>query len=253
MANPSFLNLKNKRILITGASAGIGRASAALFSKLGAEVILSGRNKQKLQSTAELLDGKSYVFPFNLNETDAIPAWIKDITNETGKINGLAHCAGIQITKPIRIVDSSFIKQTFDTNVASAILLAKALRHKKSKGDKLSIVLVSSIAALIGQPGNSVYSASKGALISLTKSLAMELMRDDIRVNCVAPALINTDMADRTQQGMSEEQFQYILDQHPMGIGKSEDVASTIAFLLSDKSKWITGITQLIDGGYMSR
>lgn len=253
MAVQNPLDLSGKRILITGASAGIGRACAVLFSNLGAQVLLSGRSAERLEETANLLSASYKIYQKNLEDTDEIPNWLKEIAEDGGPINGLAHCAGIQITKPIRIVDQEFIDQTIHTNLASSIALAKGLRHKKCRGDKLSLVFVSSIAALIGQPGNSVYSASKGAIISLTKSLAMELMRDNIRVNCVAPALINTDMAERTEKSMHADQFQYVLDQHPMGIGEPEDVAGSIAFLISNASRWVTGVNQLVDGGYMSR
>jgi NAD(P)-dependent dehydrogenase (short-subunit alcohol dehydrogenase family) len=112
--------------------------------------------------------------------------------------------------------------------------------------------LVASIAGLIGQPGNIVYGASKAAMIGATRGLAMELLRDNIRVNCVAPALVETAMAEKTRNSMTPAQFQYIVDQHPMGIGKPEDVANAIAFLLSDSARWVNAVCLPVEGGYLA-
>ncbi|MGL4474616.1 MAG: SDR family NAD(P)-dependent oxidoreductase, partial [Shewanella sp.] len=107
-------------------------------------------------------------------------------------------------------------------------------------------------AGLIGQTGNTVYGASKAGLMSLTRGLSMELLRDNIRVNCVAPALVATDMAERTKASMTEAQFQHMVNQHPMGLGQPEDVANAVAFLLSDAAKWINAVTLPVEGGYLA-
>ena len=116
-----------------------------------------------------------------------------------------------------------------------------------------SLVAVSSVMGTVGQPAASVYSASKGALNLAVKSLALEFARQKIRVNSVAPGLVETSMAAEVKEKISGEDYQRIEELHPLGIGKTEDVASAIAFLLSDMSKWITGTTLIVDGGYTSQ
>jgi len=137
-------------------------------------------------------------------------------------------------------------------NLASAMAICKGFRQRRDKSKAGAIVFVASIAGLIGQTGNVVYGSSKAGLMSLTRGLSMELLRDNIRVNCVAPALVDTEMARRTKQELNDAQYQYILDQHPMGIGKPEDVANAIAFLLSDAAQWINAVTLPVDGGYLA-
>lgn len=247
------LEFSGKRVLITGASTGIGRACSILLSQLGATLVLNGRNETELNKTLIALDdGDHVIAPFDMALTDELADWVKSLTKEHGYIDGLAHCAGIQITKPIRVFDQAFFDQTMHVNLASAMAIAKGFRVKRDRSKQGAIVFVSSIAGLIGQTGNTVYGASKAGLMSLTRGLSMELLRDNIRVNCVAPALVQTDMALRTQNSMTNAQYQHMLDQHPMGVGKPEDVANAVAFLLSDAARWINAVTLPLEGGYLA-
>jgi NAD(P)-dependent dehydrogenase (short-subunit alcohol dehydrogenase family) len=247
------LDFSNKRVLITGASTGIGRACALLLSQLGAKLVLNGRNETALQETLSLLSGSGHITaPFDMFNTDELCDWVKSLTKNHGYLDCFVHCAGVQITKPIRLFNQAFFDETMHVNLASAMAIAQGFRMKRNRSKQGSIVFVSSIAGLIGQTGNTVYGASKAGLMSLTRGLSMEFLRDNIRVNCVAPALVATDMATRTQQSMTDDQYQHMLNQHPMGVGEPSDVANAVAFLLSDAAKWINSVTLPVEGGYLA-
>ncbi len=245
------MELIDRTILVTGASSGIGRETAILLSQLGAHLILVGRNSEQLEKTHELLEGTAHqVYAFDLSNVDEIPRWMKEITSASGPLHGLVHSAGVQFTRPLRIVSSEGIEEIMRINVTAALLLAKAFRQKGVSVDSGSIVYLSSVMGLVGQSGQSAYSASKGALVTLTKSLALELSRENIRVNCVAPAMVRTEMSEKMLELLTPEQAIHIEAMHPLGLGRPRDVANAIAFLLADTARWITGTTLVVDGGY---
>lgn len=249
MINP--MELKDRTVLVTGASSGIGRETAILLSQLGAHLILVGRNSEQLDKTLSLLEGSAHQsYVFDLSVVDEIPRWMKEVTSASGPLHGLVHSAGVQFTRPLRIVSSEVIEELMRINVTAAILLANAFRQKGVSADSGSIVYLSSVMGLVGQSGQSAYSASKGALVSLTKSLALELARENIRVNCVAPAMVSTEMTEKMLGLLTPEQVLQIEAMHPLGLGHPRDVANAIAFLLADTGRWITGTTLVIDGGY---
>ncbi|MCL2913057.1 SDR family oxidoreductase [Shewanella corallii] len=247
------LDLTGKHILVTGASAGIGRATCVLLASLGARLMIHGRNEAELNRTLTMLAGDNHSMSLmDMSQTDELAPWVQQLAAEHGHFDGFVHCAGVQITKSIRSFDAEFFDQTMRTNLASALAISRGFRYRRPKAQQGSIVLVSSIAGLIGQPGNIVYGASKAGLMSATRGLAMELLRDNIRVNCVAPAMVETEMAQRTRDDMTQAQFAHIEAQHPMGLGKPEDVANAIAFLLSDAAKWINAVTLPVEGAYLA-
>lgn len=249
----SVFSLSGRRILITGASAGIGRACARVAAELGATVIVNGRNEDRLAQTLAQIPGTGHVAAsFDLSDADAIPAWVKKLA-EDGPLSGIVHCAGVQSSKPVRGVDTAYFDQVMQTNLLSALMLARGFRQKGCRAEGGgAMVLTASVAAFIGQPGNVVYSASKGGLVSATRGLALELLRDNIRVNCLAPAMVETEMMERFRQTTTKEQFDRIIDAHPMGFGKPEDVAHAAAFLLSDAARWINAVCLPVDGGYLA-
>lgn len=249
MLNP--MELVDRTIMVTGASSGIGRETAILLSQLGARVVLVGRNRGELETTLSRLEGAGHVVaPFDLTSVDDIPRWMKELVPQSGALHGLVHSAGIQLTKPLRVVSSGDIDQVMTINVSAACGLVRGFRQKGVVAPPGSVVLLSSVSGIAGQPGNSVYSASKGALVALARSLALELAREKIRVNCVAPALVHTEMAEKMREALTPEQFDQIDKMHPLGIGLPRDVAHAIAFLLADTGRWITGTTLVVDGGY---
>jgi 3-oxoacyl-[acyl-carrier protein] reductase len=246
-------DFNNQQILITGASGGIGKAVAEVLAQQGARCILSGRDQNSLQKVAASLAREAYVAPYDLHGFDEIGSWMKNLAQQYGKLDGLVHSAGLHCAKPLRMLDVDSVNQMMQVNVSAAIALAKGFRQKNVVNESGSIVLLSSVVGLVGQPGLSAYAASKGAIIALTKSLAVELAREKIRVNCVVPAVVRTPMTEKLFGMLSAEQIQSIEAQHLLGLGEPVDVANAIAFLLSGAARWITGSHLLVDGGYTAR
>ncbi|MCD4676667.1 MAG: SDR family oxidoreductase [Desulfobacula sp.] len=250
MVNP--LDLTKQRILVTGASSGIGRSTAVLLSRLGADIVLAGRSKERLQETYnQLSSGNHCLEPYDLAaDVNGIPGWIKKIAEIVGPFQGLAHCAGIEYILPVLAITHEKYDELMRINTEAAFFLAKGFRQKKCHKEGASIVFIASVAGIIGQAGLSIYSASKGALISLTKALAIEFARNDIRVNSISPGHIETAMGLKVKSNLPKEQYESIINMHPLGLGSPEDVANAVAFLLAETGRWITGTNLVVDGGY---
>lgn len=246
----NLIDLSGQTILVTGASSGIGQDTCILLSQLGARLILLSRDKKGLENSAAMLDGKGHIIlPFDLKKYMNLPALLKDISSKTGVLSGAVHCAGVQSYLPIRFIAPQHLEEILQVNLSAAVFLAKGFRQKgTSKGG--SIVFLSSISGIVGTAGQAAYSASKGAILALTRSLAMELAGEGIRVNCITPGVVQTNMFTKAKQTLTPEQIQKIKDMHPLGLGEPRDVATAIAFLLSNASRWTTGISLCIDGGY---
>lgn len=254
-ASPDFnpMSLVGKNIMVTGASSGIGRATAIYASRLGARLIICGRNSERLLSVSSELHGSGHVIKiFDFAQIDKIVPWLKSVCLEIGPINGLAHCAAVQATRPIQTIDPEFVTEILLQNLGASLMLAQAFRLKACHAPQASLVYVSSSAALRNAPGNVVYAASKGGIVSAVKGLGVELVRDGIRVNAVAPAMVDTPMSKKFREILSEENFQRVIAMHPLGFGKPEDVAASINFLLADTSRWITGSVLCVDGGFLA-
>jgi NAD(P)-dependent dehydrogenase (short-subunit alcohol dehydrogenase family) len=253
---PPQMDLSDQTAIVTGASSGIGRATAILLSELGAKIVLTGRDEARLRDTMAQLQGDGHrVEPLDLAASiDQIPAWIKSIAAEVGPISGLAHCAGIHMQRPLRMLDWVRFEEIQRINVTTAVMLAKGLRQKGCFPDSGgSIVLLSSVAGMVGQPGITAYAASKSALLGVCRCLALELAPEKLRVNCVAPGMVRTEMAEQMFRSLSPEQIAAIEAAHPLGFGEPRDVANAIAFLLSGASKWMTGSVLAMDGGYTAQ
>ncbi|PSU50908.1 short-chain dehydrogenase [Photobacterium frigidiphilum] len=247
--------LDGKTILVTGASSGIGRAVAKFFSIQGCCVVIAGQSESRLNETLSLLSGNGHFsVTGDLSDVEQLKAMMDSVFNKVGALDGIIHCAGIQKTLPLQALKESDFDDIFSVNVKSAQFLAKNFRRKgRYNKDGASLVFISSVAATCGEPAISTYSASKAALIGLTKSLASELSRNKIRVNCIAPGHVETEMAIEFSKQLTNEQLAYIKAKHPLGLGKPEDVAHAAAFLASDLSRWVTGTTLCVDGGYSAQ
>jgi NAD(P)-dependent dehydrogenase (short-subunit alcohol dehydrogenase family) len=252
MLNP--MDMTDRRILVTGASSGIGRETAVMLSQLGARIILVARDRSRLEETHSLLEGSGHRIELrDLAVLDEIPDWMKSVSQEFGMLSGLVHCAGLQMTLPLHRVTAGQVEKLVRINLTAAIMLAKGMRQTGVLASPGSLVLLSSAMGLVGSIGKSVYSSTKSGLVGLTKSLALELARDGLRVNCIAPSFVATPMYEEMKHRVGPEQMSAIESAHPLGIGSPRDVANAIAFLLADTGRWITGTTLVVDGGYTAQ
>lgn len=241
----------DRSILVTGASSGLGRSTCVVLSRLGARIVAVGRDERRLIETADQLDGNGHlVRPFDLSNVDDIPKWMKSLASEHGTLQGVVHSAGLHLARPLQMLKTDAVHELLQLNVTAGMMLAKGLRQRGVHDAPASIVFLSSVMGQVGQAGVSAYCASKGAVDAMTRSLALELASQGIRVNAVAPGQVETEMLDRQQQTLTAEQFDQIKAMHPLGLGQPEDVAHAVAFLLADTSRWITGTTLTVDGGY---
>lgn len=250
-----LFSLSNKTILITGASSGIGRSCAVQCSKMGASLLLMGRNVDELNRTVyELQPGtKVEMIVADFSKIVDLELVIAEKILTIGKIAGFIHCAGVEKTLPLKKQTSEVFQSIFDINVFAGFELAKIISLKKYKAEKASFVFIASVAGMVGESGKTIYSASKGAVISGARSMSMELARSDIRVNSISPAMVKTPILEKMFDGIGEEATQNIIKKHPLGIGEPEDVANACVFLLSDAAKWITGTNLVVDGGYTAQ
>ncbi len=247
-----YIDLHGKNILITGASSGIGRQCAIAASQCGARVILIARNTQRLEETVhQLSDGDHRWFAQDVTQYAQLEALIRQIVSQVGKIFGFVHAAGEEMTLPLRAMQPEYYEALLAVNAISGFELAKILSQKKYLDERgASFVFVASVMAKLGQMGKVAYCSSKGALLAGSKALALELAAKRIRVNCVLPGIIKTEMTAKMFAELPEESLQAIKAMHPLGFGEPEDVANACVFLLSDAAKWMTGAELVIDGGY---
>ncbi len=244
--NYNPFSLKEKTVLVTGASSGIGRATAIECSKLGAKLIITGRNEERLNETMGLLSGEGHTMVTGdlTSQED-----IDKIVSETGKINGLVLCAGKGMTSPFPFSTKDKYAEIFDVNFFAPVELLRLLVKKKKMEKDSSVVMVSSIGGNGSYSlGNGVYGASKAALSSTMRFCARELAAKKIRVNTVNPGMVNTKLI--TGGAISEEQHQLDMQKYPLKrYGEPEEIAWAIIYLLSDASAWVTGHSLVIDGG----
>jgi len=251
----SIFNLKNKNIIITGASSGIGKRCAITFSQLGANIILIARNEERLNKTFNKLEkGDHLIISQDITKYSKLEEIVNTAVDKIGKISGFVHSAGIEMTLPLRSMKPSYYEEIFAINVIAGFELAKIISKKKYLDERgASFVFISSIMGIIGNAALVGYSASKGALISAVRSMAIELARKNIKVNSISPGYIKTEMSKKMFNYISEESKEEIINMHPLGLGQSEDIANACAFLLSDAARWITGTNLIVDGGYSAR
>jgi NAD(P)-dependent dehydrogenase (short-subunit alcohol dehydrogenase family) len=248
------MDLTGANVLVTGASSGLGRATAILLSQLGARILLIGRNTERLDETHNSLEGDGHQsLPFDLNDVGLIPAMLTEQASSFGQFEGLVHAAGVLSTRPLRITGPELFEETYQINVVAAGQLIRGMTKRAVVSDKgCSVVLVGSVTCSVGVPGLTAYSASKSALLGLMKSAALELAPSGVRVNAVLPGQVESPM-DQQWKSLTDEQIQKIRALHPLGLGRATDVANCVAFLLSPAARWVTGSTLAVDGGYMAQ
>ena len=238
-------SLKGKTILVTGASSGIGRGIAVACSKMGGQIIINGRNEEKLKETLSLMEGTANsIVVGDLTSFSMLPA----LVGELPKLDGVVHCAGIGERTLCKMVQESDLDRMMNINFKAPVILQTELLKQKKLNKGGSIVFVASIAQESPSIGNALYAASKGAIISYAQCLQLELAPRLIRVNCISPAMVWTDLIFKG--GITEEQLREDEQKYPLKrYGRPEDIANLAIYLLSDASAWMTGSNVKITGG----
>jgi NAD(P)-dependent dehydrogenase (short-subunit alcohol dehydrogenase family) len=245
--NPFSLN--GKTILVTGASSGIGQAIAIELSKMGATLCITGRNEEKLAHTYSSLEtGDHLSIIADLTEN------LEEFVQQLPKLNGVVHSAGILEVLPFKLNTLDKIQSILDINYISPTLVTRLLLKKKKLQRGSSIIFIASINGVkVGVQGFSNYAGTKGAIVGMAKALSVELAPRH-RVNCILPGMIKTPMSVKMQDTISEENVNKDKALYPMGdYGEPNDVANAVTYLLSNASKWITGTSIVIDGGFTAR
>jgi len=240
----------DKVALVTGASSGIGWGIARELARQGASVVLVARRKEKLEQLAREIaaeGGQAWPLACDITVELSVKEMARQVKGQFGRLDLLVNNAGQELTAPLLVTTADAARRVLDVNVVAAVMVTKACLGLLARGS--AVVNISSASALRGAAGMAVYSASKGAVISLTRSLGVELAPRGVRVNCVAPGMVQTDLLKRLFKTFKPEQVAAIEAQHPLGFGTVEDVAAAVAFLGSDKAKWITGQVLVVDGG----
>ena len=240
-------HLHHKTILVTGASSGIGRQTAISISEMGGILILTGRDEKKLKETFALLKGSGH----QLFATDLLLEKQRtELIEQLPQLDGIVHSAGIVKTLPVKFLDQEKIDETLNINYEIPVLLMAGIMRKKKLNAKASVVFISSIASQHPYRGGAVYAGAKAAIEAFSKSISLE-SSNGIRSNCISPAMVKTPMYEMSEEKVSKEVMEAHIKQYPLGVGYPEDVANTVIFLLSEASRWITGINITLDGGYL--
>lgn len=244
----SPFSLKEKTILITGASSGIGKQIAISIASMGAKVILVARNTDKLTEVSALLNGTGHiVLPLDITNEEIIAA----VIDKLPPVNGVVHAAGILKLAPVKIMDLNQLKQITETNYLAPVNITRLLLNKKKIQSDASVVFLTSVNGVYtAVKGFGAYAGSKSALNSMCKVMALEYASRRIRFNTIAPGMIKTEMYYEMIKQVSDESVEEDKLKYPLGdYGEPEDVANAAIFLLSAASKWITGTTMVVDGG----
>lgn len=238
-------SLEGKTVLVTGASSGIGQATAIECAKMGANVVITGRNIERLQETFNQLEGEGHLrIVADLNSEDEIAKLVE----QCPVLNGLVNNAGRGKSKPVNFIGLQDLQDVYQTNLFGVALLTKMLLKKKKIAKEGSIVFTSSISAYMTAAGLSIYASSKAAVAAYMRTCAIELGPKGVRSNAILPGMVETKLINSGTY--TDEDKQNDLALYPLGrYGRPEDIARATVFLLSDASAWITGAELVVDGG----
>lgn len=249
----SMRGLNGLRVLVTGASSGIGEAVALRLGAEGCRVGLVARRGALLEDLAQRIreaGGEALAVPGDLCTVGFAAECAKTCAAGLGGLDAIVSNAGTASVRPVMALREAEPRETFDLNVFPTFALVKAAIGALSRSSNASVLLMSSVAGLVGTAGQSVYSASKAALIGLGRSLALELAPRRVRCNVICPGFIETELTTRAFGKLSAEQLESIRLSHPLGTGTPADVAGVVAFLLSEDARWLTGAVLPVDGGF---
>lgn len=243
-----MIELKEKTFVVTGAGSGIGRETAKVLSEQGAKVIMLDLNQEGLDETKALLTGDGHITKaIDLTDFNALPELVKGIIAETGAVDGLVHCAGISSRKPLNVLRPEGFSKVMEVNFYSFEELTRLFTKRGNMNDDGSIVVMSSISSIRGYKAKTEYCVSKAAVDAFVRCMALELAGRKIRINSVMAAEVLTPLAIKARemnQAVGASDFEA-----PLGPSEPYEVANTIAFLLSNATKTITGTSIVIDGG----
>lgn len=241
-------HLQEKIILITGASSGIGKQIAISVNRMGANVIITGRDKPRLVETLGQLKGKKnkMILADLIKDED-----VKQLVQQLPGLDGIVHCAGVVKPFPIKFISTDSLHHIFDVNYNAQVLLMAQISRQKKLNKGASIVFSSSIAADHPYKGGALYAGSKSALEAFSKVIALEFSGLGVRSNCIASAMVKTPMFEVAENQGTKERMDEHIKKYPLGVGYPEDVANAAIFLLSSASRWMTGRTITLDGGFL--
>ena len=252
----NLIDLTDKKIIIAGASQGIGRDTAVMLSRLGAKLVLLARNEKGLQETLSMCGGEGHsYYLLDINNIDNIEHCVKEIISCNGAVDGLVYCSGITNDRPLNLFKPAVVEDVFRVNLVGFIEMVRCLTKKNRYNSGMRIVGISSTAGLKGTRAHLAYSASKAGMNGAMRCMAVELAAKGIAANTVAPGMIATDMYNKFLEESGGENSAAnlgLLARQYLGIGETKDVASAIAFLISPAAKFITGICLPVDGGLTS-
>ncbi|MCR4915650.1 MAG: SDR family oxidoreductase [Prevotella sp.] len=244
MYNP--FSLEGKNILVTGASSGIGRGICIDTSKMGATVHLVARNEQRLNETLQQMEGAGHqVHQVDICDKEGVVELIDTLS----PLDGVVLCAGIIKTMPVKNISEDALEEIFNTNIMADIRMVSRMLKKKKLKKGASVVFISSVSTFNVKVGNSLYSATKGAVNSFAKAMALEVSKQGMRVNCIQPGFVPSSIL--SSGAIEEDAFlKFYAERHPLGFGTPSDIANGCIYLLSDASRWVTGSIFTLDGGY---
>ena len=241
--------INRKIAIVTGGSSGLGLAIAGKFIEMNILTIITGRNKDKLNEAAESLGSLCVPRVLDMNDLDAIPEFIQNVSKEYGRLDILVNNAGINQKKDFLEVSDEEFQNIMAVNLVSVFSISREAAKIMARQEKGCIVNISSMAAQYGIPKVIAYTAAKTAVEGMTRAMAVELGKYKIRVNCIAPGFIRTKMS-ATALDNDPERKAKVISRTPLGeLGLPEDVANTAYFLVSDEAKYITGTIVPVDGG----